>query len=322
MTAPYPWQQTLWQQLESRLAAGRLPHAMLLTGAAGTGLEAFAEAWIARLLGAADNPHMQALLDTGAHPDRLFVGIPKDRQQIPVDSIRELIEFVNLTAQYSQRKIAIIRPAEAMNRSAANSLLKTLEEPPAQSLLILVSEQPAVLPVTIRSRCQRFDLRVEADADTLAWLQTNVTAADADLLLAISEFAPLAACELGGENGLALRDQLLKDLLALDRGRAISVKLADAWARAGTESVHLWLLRLLRDMVRCVSRGPEAMVNTDRCQQLQDLTAGRTLRQFVLYYDQVIQNYRLIKGPYSPNTNALLEEFILSWQGQAKVERT
>jgi DNA polymerase-3 subunit delta' len=71
-------------------------------------------------------------------------------KQIKVGQIRDLIEFITLKSHSGGYKIALIKPAEVMNRNAANTLLKTLEEPPPQSLLLLLSHRPALLPITIR----------------------------------------------------------------------------------------------------------------------------------------------------------------------------
>ena len=95
-------------------------------------------------------------------------------KQIKVDLIRDLIGFIQLSSQYNRYKICIIEPAEAMNRSSSNSLLKTLEEPPGQSLIILLSYQPSRIPVTIRSRCQHINFSADSSKNTLEWIENNI----------------------------------------------------------------------------------------------------------------------------------------------------
>lgn len=322
MTGCFPWQRAAWQHFQQRIDAGRLAHGLLLTGPEGSGTGEFARQMAACLLGADVDDRMQSMLDAGSHPDLQVLQSPEEGKAIRVDAVRELIDFLNLTAQYGRYKVAIIEPAEAMNRHAANTLLKTLEEPPARSLLILVSGQPARLPVTIRSRCQKLDLTPHSGPETIQWLQQNMTNEQADpaVLLAIADSAPLAALDLSEEQGLALRDQLIADLQALDRSEADPVTTAEQWGRADTDKVYAWLYRLTRDMVRYRLLGTEGMINRDAGHALRDLTAKRNLRQLIKNHDLVIKNYNLLTGHYSPNTAALLEDFIFNWLGLAEDE--
>lgn len=314
MNAPYPWQQKHWQQLMQAFDSGRFPHALLLTAPAGAGAEAFVETLIVRLLGADESSRGRALLEAGTHPDRIWLEPEEAGKAIKVDAVRDLIEFVNLTAQYGHYKVAVLAPAEAMNRSAANSLLKTLEEPPPQCVLILISRQPALLPITIRSRCQRLDLTPEADSTTLEWLRKQTDQSEPAALLSITGGAPLAACELGNEHGLPLRDRLLDDLEALHRPGVDPVSIAAQWGKLEPLKVYQWLYSLTRDLVRCRASGPESVINQDQSRRLQALSSGFSLRQLVNIYELVIKNYNLLTGPYSPNVTALFEDFVLGWQ--------
>ena len=149
----FPWQVAQWQLYEHAIANNRLAHALLLSGPAGMGKNRFANFLAASLLCNAPDEHLYpcnqckscTLYNAGNHPDINYIQPEDEGKQIRVELIRELIEFINLKSQYERYKIAIIDPAEAMNRSAANTLLKTLEEPPALSMLILVSHRPELL---------------------------------------------------------------------------------------------------------------------------------------------------------------------------------
>ena len=94
------------------------------------------------------------LLAAGSHPDYFDLQPDEGKQVIKVDQVRALIGKLDLTTSISERKVACIHPAEEMNAAAANALLKSLEEPAGNTVLILVSDNPGRLPVTIRSRCQ------------------------------------------------------------------------------------------------------------------------------------------------------------------------
>jgi DNA polymerase-3 subunit delta' len=136
----------------------------------------------------------------GQHPDLQLLepftieedGEVKLLDAIPVDRVRALTEWAQVTSHRGRAKVAIIVPAEALNAAAANALLKTLEEPPPDTFLLLVSHQPGRVPATLRSRCRRFGAPL-ADADVARqWLADQGVAAPATVL-AQAGGAPLLA---------------------------------------------------------------------------------------------------------------------------------
>ena len=145
----------------------------MLTGTAGTGKRA-AAAWFARdRLGIAGNEALPGLpgFNPGARGSPL--GHPTGRQAFHrhrSDSGSRWRE-ISLTSYEGGGKVAVIEPADAMTTSAANGLLKTLEEPPGDTLLVLVVDRPGKLPATIFSRCQRINISAPPEHDGLAWLQ-------------------------------------------------------------------------------------------------------------------------------------------------------
>src|SRR3569832_2564259 len=163
-----PWHEETWARLLAARRAGRLPHALLLTGPQGMGKQRFAENWMAGLLCEAPDAEGCAcgvcrrcqLLAAGNHPDYRQLTPPEEGKVIGVDQVRELIQYIALTPQYGANKIATIHTADKLNINAANTLLKTLEEPPPLSLFVLVTAQPSRLPVTVISRCQRIHFPV------------------------------------------------------------------------------------------------------------------------------------------------------------------
>ena len=174
-----PWHRPQWQRVERGVREGRVPHALLLRGAAGNGKARFAARLAAALLCRSDSPPCRAcescrLCAAGSHPDRFEVTIPEDRREIVVDQIRDLVHSVSLTARLGGYKAVIVNPAEQMNRHAANTLLKTLEEPPGATVFILVSSNHALLLATIRSRCQMVDFPVADREIALKWLRDQL----------------------------------------------------------------------------------------------------------------------------------------------------
>jgi len=172
----YPWLANHWQFFVRRLEAGKLAHALLIEGPAGTGKTGLATAMVALLLCreprefACGQCRSCKLLAGAAHPDFFDLQPEEGSEVIKVDQVRALIGKLDLTTSISMRKIAYIHPAEKMNGAAANALLKSLEEPAGDAVLILVSDDPGRLPVTIRSRCQSITINQPDTGVVHNWL--------------------------------------------------------------------------------------------------------------------------------------------------------
>jgi DNA polymerase-3 subunit delta' len=220
-----PWLETSCRTLRERLEGERLGHAPLVHGPRGIGKRILGD-WLARLLlcsepaasGACGACRSCRLIEGGTHPDLFVVEVPEDKQGIGVDQVRELIERLQLTASLGAHRVGLMPQADAMNRNAANALLKTLEEPASGAWLILLSEQPARLPATIRSRCQQLPLRAPARESSAPWLADacpGASEADREAALELAAGAPLAARDMldngGLETGFALLDDLIED---------------------------------------------------------------------------------------------------------------
>jgi DNA polymerase-3 subunit delta' len=152
------------------LDRGRLHHAWLLTGPEGVGKATLAYRMARRLLGARPDPAFGALgsaptdfvsrqVAARSHPDLMVLERATDdgkaRKSIPVDEARLLPAFFANSPAVSPYRVAIIDAADDLNVNAANAVLKTLEEPPARGVILLVSHSPGRLLPTIRSRCRR-----------------------------------------------------------------------------------------------------------------------------------------------------------------------
>ncbi len=214
-------------RLCAQLAAGQLPHALLLSGPEHTGTSALALA-LARLLlcGApaegrnCGRCHGCALSAAGSHGDLRWLGPAEDSRVLRIDQIRSLIEFLNRTAGLGLRKVAVLAPAEAMNASAANALLKALEEPAPETYLILVCHRLHGLPATIRSRCQMLRLPAPDRAQALDWLEPLAGGREqSEQLLEVAGDRPLLALELMEGEAAARLAGLREALRGLVEGR-------------------------------------------------------------------------------------------------------
>jgi DNA polymerase III subunit delta' len=252
-----PWHQPLVRQIEAAWQSERLPHAILLHGQPGLGKRRFAE-WLARgllceqrgaRLLACERCNGCRLVAAGSHPDLALVTAEEGKQQLSVDQVRAVSEWLAMTSHQQGWKIAIIDPAQLMTVAAANSLLKTLEEPPARSLLILVAASLQGLPATLRSRCQRLGIPRPADAMALRWLADTTGQAVTPQVLEFTGGAPLRAYQVH-EAFATLDEEMRASLGDFLAGRTDVTRVAQFWAKEGMPDrltwLDLWIMSLAR----------------------------------------------------------------------------
>ena len=311
-----PWQEEGWRLLSERRTRNTLPHALLFCGPEGLGKRAFAEAFARSLLCQNIGADFQAcnecrackLFDAHSHPDCVRVNLElrddgKLRTEIIVDQIRALGQRVALTAQFSGYQIALIDPADAMNPSAGNALLKTLEEPTPATLIILLSDHPARLSATIRSRCQRIDFRLPATAQALAWLDVQgIDKKTAAAALQASGGNPGTALSWARSGGLALREEVATDLRALLSAKTTVLDVANRWSKADAET-RLWfaaaLVQAEAHAHACGLPGPLA------------LTTRSDFTKLAAWFDEANRARALLRGPLRPELVVL--EVLSTW---------
>ncbi|MGA9854201.1 MAG: DNA polymerase III subunit delta' [Gammaproteobacteria bacterium] len=318
---PLPWQLPAWQKLHARLQNNTLPHALLISGVAGTGKQHLAQAFAAlALCRQPENAYACGQcgacrqLAASAHPDFHRVTIAEDKSGILVDQIRELSQKLALTSQHSGWKIAVLTPADAMNANAANSLLKTLEEPTAGTLLMLVTARPARLPATIRSRCQTVRISTPSTVTAVAWLNAHAPRPDWPALLGIAGGGPLQALELANDELMQKRLDFYQLLLELRSGRRNPISYA---ADAYKKDLPL-VLRLLQvwttDLITLATTGnPQepGIINADALLMLQNALMGINLRGLHAFLSHI--NEALALTTTSVNGQSLLENLFIDW---------
>src|ERR1700753_3823724 len=200
MNAP-SWLNTEMATLRAAFVADRMPHGLLIHEAPGAGGEWLAN-WVAQLVLCTEPGRApcgqcvgcQRVL-AGQHPDLISMRPIEDSKQIRIEQVRELAQELALTSHQGGYKVGLLSPVDAMNRFAANALLKTLEEPPPRTVLILVATQPSRLPATILSRCQRIRIPAPAREASVEWLSAARGKADGKAMLDILGESPMLAAE-------------------------------------------------------------------------------------------------------------------------------
>ena len=332
-----PWQQRAYQQALAALDAGRLAHGLLVCGPEGLGkrdlVEALAQYVLCRervpqvgpcghcrscrLFGARSQRDPLEVRPDGspaqphghsAHPDLILVGYEwrlkptpaRMRTEIVIDQMRALSERLEVSSD-SGARVAIIEPADAVNYNAWNAILKTLEEPLPGRYLWLVASNPARLPATIRSRCQRLELRLPPGGEALAWLQGrgHDAATAAEALEAARGHPGLADAWLRGD-GLSLRRAVAGDLEAIATGRADPLEAAQRWSADARADE-----RLRHAAEYALARGREA-----------GLTDPARLHKLAGWFDTANRTRELLRS--TVRADLVMADLLLAWRDDAR----
>lgn len=267
MNAPYPWLDAYWQRLLA--TRSRPAQALLLTGPRGVGKGALALAWAQALLCEAPQPDGAACgqcaachwFETGGHPDFRLVSLQEKTTQdgetrlataIEVEQAREAVDYVQLSTYRAGYRVVLVNPADSLNLAAANALLKVLEEPPLNTVFVLVSDQPRRLLPTIRSRCTRLDIGLPPLGLAAQWLAAQGVG-DATRLLALSGGTPLDARRWAEGGELDERRGVLEGLARPEK--LDPVTLSERWKAVSPQTWHTVVYKWLGDLLAVRLRG-------------------------------------------------------------------
>jgi DNA polymerase-3 subunit delta' len=318
--SPYPWQAGQWQRLSQQRHCDRLPHALLLFGQPGLGLNHFAACLAQSVL--CQNADEQGYAcgacvacqqySQGVHSDFKRVSILAEKTRIVVDQIRDLTQFLGLTGGAGGVKTITISPADSMNQNAANSLLKTLEEPPGNTLIILVAHHLNRLPATIKSRCQILSFTKPAKEAGLQWLESRGHQ-QADRLLQLAQGAPCLAESLDKEDSYAQYQAVVEGILGLLAGKSSAFQLRKNWSGFAIGELVFWSQGVLRDCIRAVSGLPVAYYENSRYfDPLRSLVVLLDLSQLFRVHDHLTQLGEVLEHPL--NKELLVDDVIMAWQ--------
>ena len=340
----YSWQQKQWQHIMQQHAQSpnsKLPHALLLRGRAGTGKYDFALTiskailcqQASELLQACGNCPSCAWFAEGTHPDFMLIGpddadnaddgsidTPKKKtakkSQIPVAKIRKLIDDLSLSShQANGYRVIVISPADMLNGAAANALLKMLEEPPANTLFLLVTSQPQRLLATITSRCQAVDMPLPSKAEALAWLNSQQAiqqVSHAENVLDLAGGAPLLALQIAEEGEVS--SGMLKNLALgakLDPFVCAPLFLGLGMPRA-IETLQKWVFDL-----QCYQLAQALRYHTQQANALQALAKSVNLRLLLSFQNKLLEAKKTANHPLS--NEAQLENILLQYTQLFKI---
>nr|WP_272891935.1 DNA polymerase III subunit delta' [Stutzerimonas stutzeri] len=316
-----PWQADLW-----RLLAGRQQHAhaYLLHGPAGIGKRALAERLMALLLcqqpapsGACGQCKSCMLLAAQTHPDHYILEPEEADKAIRVDQVRQLVGFVSQTAQLGGRKVVLLEPAEAMNLNAANALLKSLEEPAGNTVLLLISHQPSRLLPTIKSRCVQQSCPLPVRQQSLDWLAgklPELSAAQREELLTLAADSPLAALKLHAVGVLEMRVQVVDGVKKLLKRQQSPSQLAEAWNPLSLILLFDWFCEWAHLILRFQMTGDEEELGAADMQKVIQYLAQKTApNKLLALQDWLLAHRQKVLGKANLNRVLLLEALLVQW---------
>jgi DNA polymerase-3 subunit delta' len=316
-----PWLEPLADAWRGAALRGRPAHAVLLTGSPGVGKRA-AAAWLAtERLGltpsarlplyrgeatdSSEPPHttFQQLQD---HADLRWLRPLEGKQSIHIDQVRELVDDLNLTSYEGGAKVAIIEPANAMTANAANSLLKTLEEPPGDTLLILVADRVGSLPPTILSRCQRLNVATPPEAMSLEWLHRVAPASDWVSALRLAGGAPLAAIRV--RERLEVMEAMARDFARIAERSLSPIDVAGRWCQLEQDFVLEWIARQVQ---QCIYRLSGSAGDRYETSVAESVLRRIDRRNLFCYLDDLNRVRCQPAGSY--NVQLTLESLLIDW---------
>jgi DNA polymerase-3 subunit delta' len=260
------WLHASRARIQALVERDKVPQALLIHGPIGTGRRLLALSIIGRLLNLENVDFAAGVAGlridpelAPGHPDLCIVQPPPEKRMIPIESIRELIGSLNLTSHQQGYKVAVVNPAQALTHPAANSLLKTLEEPPGRAVIILITDSLSRIPATIVSRSHRIRVAVPAADVALDWLNAqNEGNADWPTVLKVAAGSPLLALQYHAAGVPELIAGFERDIDALQARHRSPAEVARNWAKSDPDVYLTWLYQRIGSEIVSASVGGTA----------------------------------------------------------------
>lgn len=316
---PYPWQSRVWETFVGSSQNEKLPHAILLTSQEGLGVDKLALAMAQYVLcgspegnSACGDCKSCQLLKGASHPDLLLIESQTDSGQLLVDQVREVNHFVAQTSQQGGYKVIVLHPAHAMNQSAANALLKNLEEPAGLTFFILATTKPGALLPTIRSRCRVMALPSPPLDVAETWLLSQGVK-DALRYLNTLGNLPLRVMDWFNQGKLEEHQKLLEglDSLAMQKvGTSSILKQWNAMEPAEViDSALMWSESLIRR--RCGRLNPDESAAFEKSDEIK----------LFRFRDRLCQKRALLQSTANINMSLVLEEIAYDLSALGRTSR-
>jgi len=253
----FPWHQKTWDKFIDARSRQHLPHALLISGAEGIGKIEFAHKLVKSLLclepksnNACNQCKACKTYESFSNPDFKVIKVAEDKKQISVDQIRELSKFITLSRSFAAYRVILLHPVEAMNVNAANSLLKSLEEPAENTIIILLATHLNQILPTIKSRCQLLPLPMPSSTQALEWLKIQAPQLEqAEELLDMSYGRPQLALEVN-DSDLNQRNDLAEDILQLILEHKSVTEIAKKWEKLNHKDLLKWQASWLQSFIK------------------------------------------------------------------------
>lgn len=312
----YAWHRRVWGQLQQARQKDSLPHALLFQGEEGCGNEDFIRGLAQGLLCSNPTPSGHACLQckscqvfaAQAHPDFMQVTVQEERQAILIEQIRELNYFLGLSRSYSHKRVVIITPAEHMNVNAANSLLKSLEEPAENTHILLLTAHSGQLLPTIRSRCQQIRLPLPIREQAMAWLSQYTLTHEAGQLLDAAYGRPLQALALDSDTLLTQQAAWFQSLIQCTQGQGSITAISAQWEKFDRTLLLDWQLHA----ATILCRENKFSVGQPIPNYLLPLRQRFNKKNALELYSNLIELKKLAGHPLNPKLN--IESMLMLWQ--------
>ncbi len=318
----FPWLERSVSQLSGYINQKRVPQALLITGKKGMGKQALATFFSQSLLCATPLPDETfcgncqscTLFTAETHPDYFLIEPEEAGKEIGIAVIRQLVSKLALKPQLEKHRVVIIHLADNLNRNASNAFLKYLEEPTERTCLILISEKPAKLLATIRSRCQKVVLISPDKQVATHWCKQQGIVENNELLLSLAQDAPLQVKQFAESDLLKLRTESFSQWLKMAQTNANFVSQAEQWSKLDKESIDLllfWMISWVSDMVKLAYCEQASIYNPDIVKDLQEIVVKLNLKDLYKHYDFLLLSRQRLDTQL--NKQLLIEETLMQW---------